>query len=111
MLRPIVARHSCKKQRPMLNFTKSSLSSEEADVHIYQSIYVFPNGFGASVVYRTDVEGREVAVLDVFNKDFNPYMVSSFITYDTYLTGDVLTGLSSKATRNLLKLIEKLERK
>lgn len=64
----------------------------------YQLIFMFSNGYGASVIEHKYSKGLEIAVLDSNNK----------ITYHTPITNDVLGYLSDEKANAALENISKL---
>lgn len=74
------------------------------DVGYPQTIYKFPNGYGASVIkFNYKYFGIEIAVLK-FDKDGN-----WGIDYRTSITNDVIGGLSEEARDDVLQQIFDLE--
>lgn len=70
-----------------------------------QTIYKFPNGYGASVIKLNYIYfGIEIAVLG-FDEDCNWH-----IDYSTPITNDVIGGLSEEARDDVLQQIFDLER-
>ena len=75
------------------------------DIGYPQTIYKFPNGYGASVIKFNYVYfGIEIAVLK-FDKDGN-----WDINYSTPITNDVIGGLSEEARDDVLQQIFDLEK-
>lgn len=65
----------------------------------YQTIYKFPNGYGASVIYHEGSYGLELAVLDP----------EGYLTYDTSITDDVVGYIENEEELNkLLKQIKEI---
>lgn len=80
---------------------------EQNDLGYPQTIYKFPNGYGASVIKFNYVYfgiGIEIAVLR-FNEDGNWH-----IDYCTPITNDVIRGLSEEERDNVLHQIFDLEK-
>ena len=70
-----------------------------------QTVYKFPNGYGASVIKFNYVYiGIEIAVLK-FDKNGNWY-----IDYSTSITNDVIGGLNEKIRDEVLQRIFDLEK-
>ena len=77
---------------------------EQNDLGYPQTIYKFPNGYGASVIKFNYVYfGIEIAVLS-FDEDGN-----WDINYSTPITNDVIGGLSEEERDNVLQQIFDLE--
>lgn len=77
------------------------------DIGYPQTIYKFPNGYGASVIKFNYVYfgiGIEIAVLK-FDKNGNWY-----IDYSTSITNDVIGGLNEKIRDEVLQRIFDLEK-
>lgn len=77
------------------------------DIGYPQTIYKFPNGYGASVIKFNYVYfgiGIEIAVLS-FDEDGN-----WGIDYSTPITNDVIGGLSEEARDDVLQRIFDLEK-
>lgn len=75
------------------------------DVGYPQTIYKFPNGYGASVIKFNYVYfGIEIAVLR-FDEDGN-----WDINYSTPITDDVIGGLDEEARDNVLQQVFDLEK-
>ncbi len=81
-----------------LNIEKNFTVSKRQIYDGYQLIFMFSNGYGASVVEHKYSEGLEIAVLDSNNK----------ITYDTPITNCVLGYLSDEKANAALENISKL---
>jgi hypothetical protein len=81
-----------------LNIKKDFTFSKKQIYNGYQLIFMFSNGYGASVVEHEYSKGLEIAVLDSNNK----------ITYDTPITNDVLGYLSDVEANEILENISKL---
>ena len=80
---------------------------EQNDLGYPQTIYKFPNGYGASVIKFNYVYfgiGIEIAVLR-FNEDGN-----FSIDYGTPLTNDVIGGLNEESRDSVLQQIFELEK-
>lgn len=78
----------------------------QRDIGYPQTIYKFPNGYGASVIKFNYVHfGIEIAVLS-FDEDGN-----RDIDYSTPITNDVIGGLSEEARDDVLQQIFDLEEK
>ena len=81
-----------------LNIKKDFTVERETVYNGYQLIFMFSNGYGASVVEHDYSKGLEIAVLDSNNK----------ITYDTPITDDVLGYLTDEEANTILERISKL---
>jgi hypothetical protein len=81
-----------------LNIKKDFNVERETVYNGYQLIFMFSNGYGASVVEHDYSKGLEIAVLDSNNK----------ITYDTPITDDVLGYLTDEEANTILERISKL---
>lgn len=85
-------------------------SSETEDLlGIIRKRFIFPNGYGASVIaFAKDIGAKEnlweVAVL-CFSEDSNAY----HITYHTPITDDVLSNLTESEVADVLHEIFELE--
>lgn len=78
---------------------------EQNDLGYPQTIYKFPNGYGASIIKLKYIYfGIEVAVLS-FDEDGN-----WDIDYSTPITNDVIGGLSEEARDDVLQQIFNLEK-
>lgn len=78
---------------------------EQNDLCYPQTIYKFPNGYGASIIKLKYIYfGIEVAVLS-FDEDGN-----WDIDYSTPITNDVIGGLSEEARDDVLQRIFDLEK-
>lgn len=80
---------------------------EQNDLGYPQTIYKFPNGYGASVIKLNYIYfelGIEIAVLR-FYKNGNWH-----IDYCTPITNDVICGLSEEARDEVLQQIFELEK-
>lgn len=78
---------------------------EQNDLGYPQTIYKFPNGYGASVIKFNHVYfGIEIAVL-IFDEDGN-----FSIDYGTPLTNDVIGGLNEESRDSVLQQIFELEK-
>jgi len=78
---------------------------EQNDLGYPQTIYKFPNGYGASVIKFNYVYfGIEIAVLR-FDEDGN-----WDINYSTPITDDVIGGLDEEARDNVLQQVFDLEK-
>ena len=78
---------------------------EQNDLGYPQTIYKFPNGYGASIIKLKYIYfGIEVAVLS-FDEDGN-----WDIDYSTPITNDVIGGLSEEARDDVLQRIFDLEK-
>ena len=78
---------------------------EQIDIVYPQTIYKFPNGYGASVIKFNYVYfGIEIAVLR-FDEDGN-----CDIDYSTPITNDVIGGLNEEERDNVLQQICDLEK-
>nr|DAX28511.1 MAG TPA: hypothetical protein [Caudoviricetes sp.] len=74
------------------------------DIVYPQTIYKFPNGYGASVIkFNSIYFGIEIAVL-IFDEDGN-----FNIDYGTPLTNDVIGGLNEESRDSVLQQIFDLE--
>jgi len=74
-----------------------------------QKVYVFPNGYGASVVRHSFSYGGnkglwELAVLDIKNTEPLEWEIS----YDTPITNDVVGYLNDEQVEKYLKHVELL---
>ena len=79
---------------------------EQNDLGYPQTIYKFPNGYGASVIkFNYIYFGIEIAVL-WFEKNGN-----WDIDYSTPITNDVIGGLNAEERDNVLQQIFNLEEK
>ncbi|MBS0950232.1 hypothetical protein JK159_07635 [Weissella minor] len=67
----------------------------------YQTIYKFPNNFGASVIHGLYSYGLELAVLQFSDDAYS-------ITYNTPITSDVIGYLDEPELVNLLTDIQQL---
>lgn len=75
------------------------------DIVYPQTIYKFPNGYGASVIKFNHIYfGIEIAVL-IFDEDSN-----FNIDYGTPLTNDVIGGLNEESRDSVLQQIFDLEK-
>lgn len=78
---------------------------EQNDLGYPQTIYKFPNGYGASVIKFNHIYfGIEIAVL-IFDEDGN-----FSIDYGTPLTNDVIGGLNEESRDSVLQQIFELEK-
>lgn len=78
---------------------------EQNDLGYPQTIYKFPNGYGASAIKFNYVYfGIEIAVL-IFDEDGN-----FNIDYGTPLTNDVIGGLNEESRDSVLQQIFDLEK-
>lgn len=78
---------------------------EQNDLGYPQTIYKFPNGYGASVIKFNYVYfGIEIAVLK-FDENGNWY-----IDYSTPITNDVIGGLNEESRDSVLQQILDLEK-
>jgi len=76
-----------------------------------QKLYMFENGYGASVIKTSISYGHEehlweLAVLTFNNLDIDDYT----LTYDTYITDDVIGYLNNNKVQETLNKIRKLWR-
>lgn len=79
---------------------------EQNDLGYPQTIYKFPNGYGASVIKFNHIYfGIEIAVL-IFDEDGN-----FNIDYSTPITNDVIGGLNEKTRDEVLQQIFDLKEK
>lgn len=79
---------------------------EQNDLGYPQTIYKFPNGYGASTIkFKHIYFGIEIAVLK-FDKDGN-----WDINYSTPITNDVIGGLDEESRDEVLQQIFDLEKK
>lgn len=77
---------------------------KQNDLGYPQTIYKFPNGYGASVIkFNYSYFGIEIAVLR-FNEDGNWH-----IDYSTLITNDVIGGLDEETRDNVLQQIFELK--
>ena len=77
---------------------------KQNDLGYPQTIYKFPNGYGASVIkFNYSYFGIEIAVLR-FNEDGNWH-----IDYSTPITDDVIGGLDEEGRDKVLQQIFDLE--
>ena len=81
-----------------LNIKKDFTVERKTIYNGYQLIFMFSNGYGASVVEHDHSKGLEIAVLDS-NKT---------ITYNTPITDDVLGYLTDEEANTALERISKL---
>lgn len=78
---------------------------EQIDIVYPQTIYKFPNGYGASVIkFNYIYFGIEVAVLRFDEND------NCDIDYSTPITDDVIGGLNEESRDNVLQQIFDLEK-
>lgn len=78
---------------------------EQIDIGYPQTIYKFPNGYGASVIkFNYTYFGIEIAVLR-FDADGN-----YDIDYSTPITNDVIGGLNEESRDSVLQEIFDLEK-
>jgi hypothetical protein len=78
---------------------------KQIDIGYPQTIYKFPNGYGASVIkFNYIYFGIEIAVLR-FDSDGN-----CDIDYRTYITNDVVGGLNEERRDKVLQQIFELEK-
>ena len=78
---------------------------QQIDIGYPQTIYKFPNGYGASVIkFNYIYFGIEIAVLRIDEED------NWDIDYSTPITNDVIGGLSEEERDNVLQRIFDLEK-
>lgn len=69
----------------------------------YQKIYKFDNGFGASVVSHSGSYGGTDGLFEIAILDKN-----GEISYDTFITGDVIGWLDFAGVADILERIKNL---
>ena len=71
-----------------------------------QTIYKFPNNFGASVIFHKGSYGYEQGLMELAVLIFTDNHPSGAITYDTTITDDVVGYLTSDKVEALLEEIK-----
>ncbi|NRC93409.1 hypothetical protein HRH27_03500 [Enterococcus faecalis] len=74
-----------------------------------QVIYIFENGFGASVILGKYSYGLEMMLLTTENEYDESYVKSQILKLDSDLYYDVVGHLDNEKMKNLLKGIQKIK--
>ena len=96
-----------------MQWTEATVTTRQhpVDKHGTQTVYRFPNGYGASVVQASWSYGSDDGLFELGVIKFSGEGDYAFsLTYDTNITNDVIGNLTEQDVQDLLNKIKYLPR-